>query len=323
MPITKGDYTIRVLEDQVRKNKSDIEDLTSTTGLLGIKVVGQVAHEWDLYSTNPPDARFTALDYGDTFAVGTEEPYVFYVKTRANDSIEYDHWFKIGTIQGARGPVGADGTDGTDGITPRLRIGLSGQWEVSYDEGTNWTLTGVQAQGPTGATGPQGLQGQRGPQGPRGDTGGFININGIVATTSALPAPSTLHDLTKAYLVGTTTPYTLYIQVGEDSETAVWTDMGLMNVATYVTVNGSFTGMWDADTKVDKVTTTSTYRRAYTVAPNGAQEMIELGQLTPNPSSIVRRTTSGTVKSGLPSDADDCMTLGYYTTNGPKVVHLS
>ena len=101
--------------------------------------------------------------------------------------------------------------------------------------------------------GPQGIQGIQGPQGPqglsvqgpkgdKGDVGGFINIKGIVSSSSQLPDPATLGNLTYAYLVNSNTEgqYYLYIQVGDDSTTALWTNAGLFNVATLVTVDGKY-----------------------------------------------------------------------------------
>ena len=50
---------------------------------------------------------------------------------------------------------GADGSDGADGITPQLRISSSsGEWEISYDNGTTYTSLGVKA---TGADGKDGI----------------------------------------------------------------------------------------------------------------------------------------------------------------------
>lgn len=154
-------------------------------------------------------------------------------------------------------------------------------------------------QGPVGPTGPQGIQGPIGPQGeqgPRGDVGGFINIVGIVSNTNQLPPPESLNDLTKAYLVGTAEPYTLYIQIGENSSVALWTDMGPMNVATLVQSGGSYVNIWDADTKVDKMDppdNTSAY--AYGMTNTGAPYLFRVAS-APMGSYIATRTPSGDLR---------------------------
>ena len=70
----------RNLEEQVLKNKSDIEYLFDSQGVLnefGIKVVGVVSVV-DLLPQS-------AVDYGDAYAVGVEPPYELYIWTRANN----------------------------------------------------------------------------------------------------------------------------------------------------------------------------------------------------------------------------------------------
>lgn len=64
-----------------------------------------------------------------------------------------------------------------------------------------------------------------------------------------LPSPASLNDPTAAYLVGDNKD--LYIQEGESKETRVWVNVGMLNMGTYVTVDGNFQNTWDADTKQD------------------------------------------------------------------------
>ena len=184
----------RNLQEQVEKNKNDILYILEQEGVLnefGIKVVGEVETTDDLPSTDSEE--FAALEYGDTYAVGTEEPYTLYIKTRANGTHPNDYWFNLGLFP-LPGP-----------------------------------------QGPQGETGPQGPQG---PQGIAGPTAGVNKIFGIVPTTASLPDPVTLNDLSAAYLVGASSPYDLYTQVGATPATAVWTNMGAYQ-------GGS--GVWEAD----------------------------------------------------------------------------
>lgn len=211
----------RNLQEQVEKNKNDILYILEEEGVLnefGIKVVGEVESNDDLPSTDSEE--FAALEYGDTYAVGTEEPYNLYIKTRANGTHPTDYWFALGQfpLPGPTGPAGPQGETGATGPT-----------------------------GPAGPTGPQGIPGETGPVGPQGEPGpqgiagpttAVNKIFGIVASTSNLPDPITLNDLSAAYLVGSASPYNLYIQVGETSATAVWTNMGA-----YL----GDSGVWEAD----------------------------------------------------------------------------
>ena len=211
----------RNLQEQVEKNKNDILYILEQEGVLnefGIKVVGEVESTDDLPSTDSEE--FAALEYGDTYAVGTEEPYYLYIKTRANGTHPNDYWFNLGLFP-LPGPVGPEGPRGEKGDTgERGPIGETG------------------LQGPTGETGPRGPQGEPGPQGVAGPTTAVNKIFGIVPTTASLPDPVTLDDLSAAYLVGSASPYNLYIQVGATPSTAVWTHMGA-----YLGDNG----VWEAD----------------------------------------------------------------------------
>ena len=227
------------LQEQVQKNKEDIANHYNIDRVLanfGIKVIGQVSTEAQL--PLPYNG-----DYGDAYAVGASEPYDFYIWTRAdaNSGHPEDYWFNVGglTIVGPQGPKGEQGLQGPQGVPgPQGPTGPQGP------------------HGPQGPQGIQGLTGPQGPQGPKGDTGdvgGFININGILANANQLPTPASLNNLTIAYLVGASTPYDLYVQIGSTSATATWNNAGPFNAATLVTVNGKAQNVWSADTKVNSL----------------------------------------------------------------------
>lgn len=283
----------RNLEEQVQKNKEDIArhyEIDRAMANLGINIVGQVETEADL-----PSAATYAGNYGDTYAVGNKAEveagtasysYYVWVGPDLNAGEPYDHWLNVGRIsivgpqgerglQGERGPQGERGTSisaGASGnyygtvngdlylVTSGTQSSLGNVYVYSAASG-QWVLQGNirGPQGPQGVQGPpgeRGLPGAPGPKGETGDVGGFINIAGIVATSDSLPLPSELGNLTIAYLVGASAPYDLYVQVGSTSATAVWVNAGPFNAATLVTVNGVGQNVWDADTKLDKVTTT-------------------------------------------------------------------
>ena len=272
--ITYNGIEYRNLEEQVQKNKEDIAahyNIDRVLADFGIRIIGQVSTPAGL-----PDPSTFEGNYGDAYAVGEQEPYVFYIWTRADVNAGYpnDYWFNIGqlAIVGPQGPQGPIGPQGLTGASTRWYYTTDPSNATGKAEGdmlltsngnvyrwaqNQWNLT-INIRGPQGATGPmglqgaQGLQGPQGPQGEKGDVGGFINIYGIIPNTDQLPTPQSLQNLTVAYLVGEAAPYTLYVQIGDSSATALWTDVGPFNAATLVTVNGVGQNVWDADTKVTK-----------------------------------------------------------------------
>ena len=273
--ITIDGKIFRNLEEQVQKNKEDIANHYNVDRVLadfGIRVIGNIADASEL-----PDPATFSGEYGDAYAVGAESPYTFYIWTRADVDAGHpnDYWLDIGqlAIQGERGPEGprgpqgprgAEGTQWFTGAYSPINQNIAAEDGDMYLDITNgqvykffnnsWqTLTNISGPqggvGPAGSRGPEGPQGPQGPKGDRGDVGGFINVVGVVPNVNSLPSPSTLGDLTKAYLVGD--DKLLYIQIGETSATALWTNMGPLNVATLVTVGGKYQNTWNADTKVD------------------------------------------------------------------------
>lgn len=96
--------------------------------------------------------------------------------------------------------------------------------------------------GPIGERGPQGTPGDQGERGEKGDPGAFIHIVDYLSSSSYLPDASAayLQDPTQAYLVGSDND--VYILIGENAVSAEWMDIGPLNVATYITVNGEYVG---------------------------------------------------------------------------------
>lgn len=264
---------LRNLIEQVQKNKDDIAkhyEIDRVIADWGIKVMGEVETYDDLLQISTADE-----EYGNAYKVNVPDG-DYYIWTRANSIIgqNEDYWMNVGSlaIPGPEGSIGPEGPKGDKGDATKWYTGSTAPQQTSgvvegdlylntvngylykYING-DWnaigTIRGPQGvQGIQGIQGPQGLQGLQGPKGDTGDVGGFVSIAGIVASTSQLPSPSSLNDLRKAYLVGTTQDnYLLYIQVGQSSDVAVWTNMGLLNVATYVTVNGQYQNIWDSDVK--------------------------------------------------------------------------
>lgn len=326
-----GDKTFRNLEEQVLKNQQDIRDLGVINGY-DVHVVGTVEEEAEL-----PDPETYVGNYGDAYLVGTETPYDVYIFTRPFEGETIPHWFNAGPLsipgpqgeQGPQGEVGPQGVRGnrlfaqagnpsddgqyidgdlyinaTDGSLFRYYAASEGQ--TSYFDGVG-SVRGPQGlQGIQGLQGVQGIQGLQGEQGPRGDVGGFIHIAGITSSAALLPDPADLHDLTIAYLVGTD-PYDLYVQIGEDSESAMWQDVGQLNVATYVTVNGEFQGIWESNVKLDKKTDNGDY--VYTHIGASQSHQAFSGSATGN--TIALRTNGGQLRVADPVVNGDATNKSY------------
>lgn len=335
LEIQKNNQTIQLrnLQEQVQKNKEDIANHYNIDRVLadfGIKVVGSVNNASQL-----PDPTEYSGNFGDAFAVGIEAPYSFYIYTRpdVNSGHPDNYWLDIGPlgIVGPEGPRGYQGPQGPKGeatkmyastIEPTntkdgdLWLNSSNGNISSYSIQLGWTIVG-NLRGPQGVQGDQGIQGLRGPtgpQGPKGDTGdvgGFININGILSNTDQLPTPASLNDLTRAYLIGSSAPYDLYIQVGSTSDNAVWTNMGVLNVATYITVNGVYQNTWNADTKLDKDTSTTSYNQAYIKAANGGQGSINVTKQLVADCIPQRKSNSNIAVPTTPSEDSDAASKKY------------
>ena len=255
---------LRNLQEQVQKNKEDIEYLINEEGALnqfGLKVVGQVETIGDMptiqdYKTNNPN-----WEYGDAYMVGvsTEEATVVDVEdatllvlTRANTIYPNDFWMNLGEFPkpgpiGATGPQGAIGPQGEKGLSvitgtqlPSTKYpdgttfinATTGDVYVAVYDGSAWTKYGnikgptgsIGATGPQGATGPIGPTGATGPQGPRGIG---VNILGTLTSTSQLPDPTTVGK-DSAYIIPADGVNHLWVIEGTDN--LVWTDFGTAGI---------------------------------------------------------------------------------------------
>lgn len=309
---------LRNLQEQVRKNKEDIANHYNMDRVIadfGIRVIGQL-----LEAPEKPYPQ-ESYNYGDAYAVGIEAPYEFYIWTRADIDSGHpeDYFLNIGhlAIVGPEGPEGKIGPEGPQGKSSKWRafnynpilndttgFNINDMWlnaasgdVFKVNDYGKWEKVGNirGPEGQEGRIGPQGPQGEKGDKGDKGDTGdvgGFINIAGKLNNSGLLPDPAVIKDLTRAYLVGNENH--LYIQVGSSSSTAVWMDMGLLNVATYVTVNGNYQNTWNADTKLDKVTIAN---RLYSTTGSGEQTTTPF-HIDANAWTIAYRGTNGTLKAG-------------------------
>lgn len=219
------------LEMQVLKNKNDIEDLQNvkkTIQAFGIKVVANVENASDIPAVITYKFNNPGWNYGDAYTVGLQEPYQFWILTRAdktssNPLHQVDYWFNLGTLTGPQGPQGPQGVAGPQG--PQGDIGPQGS-------------TGpIGPQGPRGIAGPRGVAG---PQGPQGDPGFAVTLKAYITDVNQLPTPTSeiRHD---GYLLksadGTTS--TLYAIIGGDTPSSLtWSAIGIISgLGNYLTLS--------------------------------------------------------------------------------------
>ena len=209
------------IQEQVEKNRKDIKDMQEGVNILanfGIKVIGQV----DDASELPDPAEYDG-DFGDAYLVGTENPYDYYIFTRAFEGEDEPSWFNIGEFP-LPGPQGPQGETGEAGHTPevtataaavRLEAGVYPQVSVIPITSDNGDVS-------LGFT--FGI-----PKGDKGDTGaqgspGAFNIKGQVNSAELLPSASSV-DPTAAYAVGSTLPYDIYVIMTVNNEQS-WLNLG-------------------------------------------------------------------------------------------------
>lgn len=219
------------LEMQVLKNKNDIEDLQNvekTINAFGIKVVANVENASDIPAVITYKFDNPGWKYGDAYTVGSQEPYQFWILTRAdktssNPLHQVDYWFNLGTLTGPQGPQGPQGVAGPQG--PQGDIGPQGS-------------TGpIGPQGPRGIAGPRGVAG---PQGLQGDPGFAVTLKAYITDVNQLPTPTPeiRHD---GYLLksadGTTS--TLYAIIGGDTPSSLtWSAIGIISgLGNYLTLS--------------------------------------------------------------------------------------
>ena len=249
-----GNQEFRNLEEQVLKNKNDIQDFkdgNQTIAEFGIKVVGIVDDAANIPAVGE--------EFGDAYLIGTEPPYDIRVWTR-NVNNNTAAWVDLGQfpLQGPKGDKGPQGTTWTVGYgDPKYSPSRSGDMYLDKVTGNGYistTLSGTlkwelnfNLKGPRGMDGPrgeQGLQGEKGakgdkgeigpagPQGPKGAVGPAFNVQGTLASSANLPTPTAeMQDKGYAYIIPDTEGNKhIWIIQGPDSGPFTWTDMGTAGV---------------------------------------------------------------------------------------------
>lgn len=248
--ITIDNATYRNLQEQVEKNKQDIEAFSTiefTLNNMGIRVLGKVKQ--------PSDIPAGQREFGDAYLVGVSAPYDIWIYTRTLTPGVEGTFINMGPLtvvgpQGAPGEQGPQGAPGADGYAPVIRYGSgapvlqptdkNGYVYVdtnnsnlyTFDDG--WKFV-VSTRGPAGPQGPQGIQGA---------TGTTLSIVGKLASESLLPTDFASGNILKnsAYLVTKSNATHLYIIMGEqnDYNTWYWQDVGDFNLGSVIYKNNEF-----------------------------------------------------------------------------------
>lgn len=225
-------YLLLTPQCQIEKNRQDIEAIINDAvafNYIGMKVVGQVNTADEL--PKKADYEVWPFNYGDAFAVGTKDPYNYYLWTRAFGAYLSDHWFNIGIFPGPSTVPGPKGDTGDTGPAPNLTIGTVtstlSQPQVTI-EGTspNYTLNFKLQKGDKGDPGTNGRNGVDGKNGKDGTNAVIYTVKGAVDTVSQLPVATSVSTDT-AYLVKDgSLLYGIIVQNG----TNIWYNYGSTSV---------------------------------------------------------------------------------------------
>lgn len=296
----------RNIQEQVQKNKSDIAGIKNVEMILnefGVKVLGRVDTEAEI-----PEGTY---EYGDAYLVGTETPYDMYIYTRDDLAGEFINIGPISMVgpQGPKGDKGDKGDTGNTGatgatgngiytITKTSTAGLEDTYTIAFTNGTSTTFIVT--------------NGANGQNGADGDPGQSFMIMGVINNTSLLPDPSiTPRNYAYVYNDGDpTTPDKLYYITGTAGN-EVWSYSSFAQVGSTVYVNGNTVSTFNADTKLDKVTSTSTYDQVYAKAASGANGMLNV-DTSSNGNVIVQRNSQGQIYVPLTPYDGSCATSKDY-----------
>lgn len=142
------DYRVKVLEDKIKALNTNIESLqVIAEAMKGGDYITNVKETKDGYIINFYKNGPIIIKNG----VPGEAPEITIEK--ADDGNWYwkidGEWLEVGGQK-----ICANGKDGKDAISPKVRINpITGEWEVSTDDGQNWFPTGQTATAKDGENG--------------------------------------------------------------------------------------------------------------------------------------------------------------------------
>lgn len=252
--ITVDGKQLRNLQEQVEKNKQDIQDFkdaNQTIAEFGIYVQGILSDASKLPEVGE--------NYGDAYLIGTTTPYDMRVWTRVDGGA--GTWVDLGAfpLQGPKGDRGEIGSvistgNGDPTSTPTrandfylnvttgelfksvYAFSVYGWQSVGSLKGPRGErgergYQGIQGPvGPTGATGPIGPQGIQGIQGPVGPA---FNVQGTLTSTAQLPTPTAeMQDKGYCYRIpdANGVPHIWIVQGANEVGPFSWVDIGVAGI---------------------------------------------------------------------------------------------
>lgn len=254
--ITVNGVTLRNLQEQVEKNKTDIQDFkdaNQTIAEFGIYVQGILSN----ISLLPEVGE----NFGDAYLIGTSTPYDMIVWTRKDGGA--GEWVDLGAfpLQGPKGDRGDIGSiissgNGDPTSTPTrandyyINITTGDLFASVYNSSLQiyaWVKQGS-LKGPRGERGErgyqgiQGVQGETGKTGPigpqgikgdKGDVGPAFNIQGTLNSTSQLPTPTAeMQDKGYCYRIPDSNgvPHIWVVEGANEVGPFEWTDIGVAGI---------------------------------------------------------------------------------------------
>lgn len=335
------------LQEQVEKNKDDIEKILYLEGVLsdyGIRVVGQAADANDL--PDPVQYLQSGGVYGDAYAVGENPPYYFYIFTRPFEGQTIPQWFPVGELA-IPGPPGENGEDGPVGPPGPASVWISGVTAPANSSGTHIgdmylnTITGgvYRFNGTAWAyegniRGPQGADGI-GRDGTNGKDGTVVTIGaddhwfldgedtGVLARGTsawAITLKKKLNDVSElsqyppseelrhtGFIIGED----LYVILEDEDGSLQWESVGQTGQTSKVTVNGVFQTSYEMNNK--RSITTAPYQ-VYATNSAASQTSITYSQNN-DANTMVQRNISGQILASDPTQDRHVATRGYLRSN--------
>lgn len=334
--ITKNGKNLQNLENTVQTLKELVEqhyEIDRVLADLGITVVGTVLAQ-------PPEVLgLIGTKWGEAYPQrvgGTLEYWVWTRPSAGTEDIARGVWLNIGplAIPGPEGPRGI-GEKGEPGESTRWYIGATPAEVASpkigdiflnnsngqvyqYSE-SGWGYSQLSLIGPPGSQGVPGIsiKGDRGEPGPKGDKGDYspaIHVIGVLASLEDLAdiTPSSNYA-GKGFIIKEGDVSTIYVCVvaAEEPHDYTWENAGVLTGYSVITAGGELISEWNADTKLDKVTSTSEYERAYCIGTKGDQHTIKIGAGYPHANTLVVRQNAGQIQTGEPTEDRHATTKKY------------
>lgn len=328
--ITVNGVTLRNLQEQVEKNKNDIQDFkdaNQTIAEFGIYVQGVLSN----ISLLPEVGE----NFGDAYLIGTSTPYDMIVWTRKDGGA--GEWVDLGAfpLQGPKGDRGAIGSTITTGngdpnTTPtraddyyiNVTTGdlFASVYKSSlqiYDWVKQGSLKGPRGErGERGYQGIQGVQGETGRTGPigpqgikgdKGDVGPAFNIQGTLTSTSQLPTPTAeMQDKGYCYRIPDSNgvPHIWVVEGANEVGPFEWTDIGVAGIKgepgpagkgidTLTDVNLTLGNTTVAYNTTDGMQITSTGRFTYADGQKDATVDLDIPIKAGNNGIIINKAASG------------------------------